>query len=72
MIVFSILGLVGAFIMTFCSKPACRHLIYVSCVFLFLFAIIGFLLSTIFSLIVPSLFFTCGFLDYALESPANF
>ncbi len=55
----SVLVILGALLMTFCEKYKCRYLIYFSCIFLFLIGIVGFLLSTLLSAIVPVVYFTC-------------
>ena len=69
---FSVLGIVGALITTFCNKFKCRYLIYFTCLFLFLIGIVLFLLSTLFAVITPILFYTCEFLTYSTESADNF
>jgi hypothetical protein len=69
---FTVLALLGVLLITFCDKFKCRYLMYFACLFLFLFGIIGFLLSVLFSLIVPILNISCDFISYSLESSANF
>lgn len=55
----AVLGIVGALIMTFCNKFKCRYLVYFACVILFIIGIVLFLLSVLFSLITPILYYTC-------------
>ena len=55
----SVLVILGALLMTFCEKYKCRYLIYFACVILTLFGIVGFLLSTLLSIVVPPVYFTC-------------
>ena len=64
--------LLGALLVAFCDKIQCRYLIYVSCVLLFLIGVAGFLLSVIFSLMVPTIYFGCQFMSYSLASSSNF
>jgi hypothetical protein len=64
----SVLALLGVVLMTFCDKYKCRYLMYFSCVILFFLGILGFLLAIIFSIIVPVLYFLCGWLDVTLQS----
>ena len=44
--------LLGALLTACCNKYGCRHLMYFSCLFLFLGALIGFFIAVIFSIIV--------------------
>ena len=69
---FTVLAIIGCLLMSFCDKFKCRYLIYFACVILFLAALIGFLLSTIFSIMTPALYYSCEFVDYSFSSPANF
>ena len=55
----SVLVILGALLMTFCEKYKCRYLIYFACIFLVLIGIVGFLLSTLLSAIVPAVYFSC-------------
>lgn len=64
--------LLGALLVAFCDKIHCRYLIYVSCVLLFFIGIAGFLLSVIFSIMVPTIYFGCQFMNYSLSSSTNF
>lgn len=67
-----ILGILGAILMAFCDKYKCRYLIYFSCCILFLIGIVGFLIAIILSIVVPAIFWSCAFISFSLESPANF
>ena len=71
-IAFSVFGILGALMMTFCDKYSCRYLVYFACCFLFLLGIFCFLLSFLFSIFVPLMYYTCDFLQYSVESGANF
>ena len=62
------LALLGVILMTFCDKYKCRYLMYFSCVILFFFGILGFLLAIIFSIIVPIMYLFCEWLDVTITS----
>jgi len=62
------LALLGVILMTFCDKYKCRYLMYFSCVILFFFGILGFLIAIIFSIIVPVMYFLCEWLDVTITS----
>ncbi len=64
----SVLALLGVVLMTFCDKYKCRYLMYFSCVILFFFGLLGFLIAIIFSVIVPVMFFLCEWLDVTITS----
>ena len=68
----SSLMLLGALLVAFCDKTGCRHLVYVSCFFLFFLGVLGFALSTLFSVVVPAVYFGCEFMSFSLSSSANF
>lgn len=68
----SVLALLGVVMMTFCDKYKCRYLMYISCVILFFFALLGFLIAVIFSIIVPILYWGCDWLSITFSSSANF
>lgn len=68
----AILALVGVVLMTFCDMYKCRYLMYFSCTLLFLFGMISFLLSILFSFIVPVLYWGCDWLSFTLGDSANF
>lgn len=62
----SILAMLGVVLMTFCDKYKCRYLMYFSCVILFFLAILGFIIAMLFSIIIPVMYFMCGWLDVTL------
>ena len=62
------LALLGVILMTFCDKYKCRYLMYFSCVILFFFGLLGFLLAIIFSVIVPVMFLLCEWLDVTITA----
>lgn len=72
MIGFSFFALLGGLLTVCCDKYGCRHLMYFSCVVLFVATLIGFFLATIFSVIVPAMTWGCDFIDVSLSSDANF
>jgi energy-coupling factor transporter transmembrane protein EcfT len=69
---FAVFALIGVILMTFCDKYKCRYLMYFACIILFLFAIIGFLLSFIFSLILPVMYWGCDWLSVSINTGAGF
>jgi hypothetical protein len=72
LIAFSFFSLLGALLMACCDKTGCRHLMYLSCIFLFLGALFAFIVAVIFSLMVPFFTWTCAYLDVAVSSSAGF
>ncbi len=64
----AVLALLGVVLMTFCDKYKCRYLMYFSCVFLFFFGVLGFLIAIIFSILVPVMYFMCEWLDVTVSS----
>lgn len=72
MIGFSFFTLLGALLTACCDKYKCRYLMYFSCIFLFLAGLIGFLLSTIFSAIIPPMTWGCSFIEVSLGTQAGF
>jgi tetrahydromethanopterin S-methyltransferase subunit B len=69
---FSFLALIGALLTVCCDKPGCRHLMYFACIFLFIGALIGFMISVLFSIFVPLFTWTCSYLSVGLASSAGF
>ena len=63
---------IGVFGIMCCKKLHFRYAIYVSCVFFFVFGAFAFLFAVLFSYLVPTLNWTCNFLDTALESKTGF
>jgi len=72
MIAFSFFALIGALLTACCNKYGCRHLMYFSCIFLFLIGLIGFLVSVLFSILVPILTWTCSYMDIAMADQTGF
>lgn len=64
--------LLGALLVAFCDKPKCRYLMYFTCFLLFFIGLAGFLMSIIFSIITPAVYFGCQFIDFSLSSSADF
>lgn len=69
---FAILALIGVVLMTFCDKYKCRYLMYFSCLVLFIFALIGFFIAIIFSILVPLMYWSCDWLTVTVGTSAGF
>lgn len=69
---FSFFSLLGVLLMACCDKTGCRHLMYFSCIFLFIGGFVAFLISVIFSIIVPFFTWTCSFIDVSVSSSTGF
>ena len=69
---FSFFSLLGVLLMACCDKTGCRHLVYLSCIFLFLGGLLTFIIAVMFSIMVPFFTWTCSYLDVAVSSPAGF
>lgn len=65
----SLIGIIG---LMCCRKLRFKYAIYVACIFFFVFGAFSFLAAVLFSYIVPTLNWTCNFLDTALETKAGF
>lgn len=72
LIAFSFFAILGALLTACCDKPGCRHLMYFSCIFLFIGGFIAFWIAVIFSIFVPIFTWTCSFLDVTIGSDAGF
>ena len=68
----AVLALLGVVLMTFCDKYKCRYLMYFSCLILFFFALIGFLIAIILSILVPLIYWSCDWLSVSIGSAAGF
>lgn len=64
--------LLGALLVSFCDKTNCRYLIYITCFFLFLLGFLGFILSILFSILTPAVYFGCQYMNFSLASSTNF
>ena len=64
--------LLGTLLVAFCDKINCRYLIYFSCFLLFFIGVLGFALCVLFSIMVPTIYFGCQFVDVSLSSSAGF
>jgi hypothetical protein len=71
-IAFSFFSLLGVLLMACCDKPGCRHLMYFTCIFLFIGAFIAFFIAIIFSILVPLFTWTCSYIDVAVSSSGGF
>ena len=69
---FASLALLGTLLTACCDKYGCRHLIYFSCLIMFLVGLIGALLSTLFSFLIPAFTWGCSYLDTTIASQAGF
>lgn len=72
MIALSIISLIAAILVTFCSKYCCRYLLYGACFFLFVAGVIGFVFSTVLSLIIPPYTWGCEYYSQSLTNSAYF
>lgn len=72
MILFSTFALIGALLTVCCNKYGCRHLMYFSCMFIFLATLITFFIAFLFSILFPIFTWMCSYLDYSLLSEVNF
>jgi len=66
------LMLLGVLLVSFCDKTNCRYLIYITCFFLFLLGFLGFVLSIVFSILTPAVYFGCQYMNYSLANSTNF
>jgi len=66
------LMLIGVLLVAFCDKSKCRYLIYFACFFLFFIGVGSFMLSVLFSIITPTVYLGCKFLDDTLANKNNF
>jgi hypothetical protein len=55
----SAFALIGVVMLSCFDKVGCRHLMYISCVVLLIICILGFLICTVLSLLIPILYFGC-------------
>ena len=69
---FSFFALLGVLLTACCDKYGCRHLMYFSCVFLFIAGLVGFLIVTIISILLPPVTWGCSYFDTTLASEAGF
>mgnify|MGYP003522127258 CR=1 FL=1 len=69
---FSVLALIGVILTAFFDKPRCRHLMYISCVFITILVLVGFLISLIFSFLAPVFYMVCGVLNNTIDTEAQF
>lgn len=72
LIAFSFFALLGVLLTVCCDKAGCRHLMYFSCIFLFIGALFAFLIAVLFSFLVPLFTWTCQYLNTTVSSAANF
>jgi len=72
MIGFSSLTLLGTILTVCCGKFSCRNLMYLGCIFLFIAALIGFIIAIVLSILVPVFSWTCSYLDVTLQDSASF
>jgi len=69
---FGSLALLGTLLTACCNKFGCRHLIYFSCLIMFLVGLLGALISTIFSIFIPVFTWGCSFLDVTFLDQVGF
>ena len=69
---FSFFALLGVLLTVCCDKYGCRHLMYFSCVFLFIVGLVGFILVSFISVAIPVITWGCSYLDVTLASETGF
>ena len=67
-----VLSIVATLMMTCCDKYKCRYLIYFVCTILTVLGIFCFLITIIFSLLTPIIYFSCDFINVTIASEAGF
>ena len=72
LILFSVFALIGVLLTVCCNKYGCRHLMYFSCLFLFVVGLLGFFISFILSIIIPPATWGCSWFDVAVTNAAGF
>ena len=72
LILFSFFALLGALLTACCNKYSCRHLMYFSCIFIFIGTLITFLIAFLFSIMVPIFTWSCSYLNTTLDSDTSF
>ncbi len=68
----AVFSLIGVVLMTFCDKYKCRYLMYFACIFMFFIGIVGFLLATLFSIIIPFYYWGCEWTSTTIGSQSGF
>lgn len=68
----SVFALIGLVLTAFFDKPRCRYLMYITCVFMVLIVILGFLITLIFSFLTPLFYMTCSTLNPIVDSQQGF
>lgn len=68
----SVLGVVGVLFTVLFRRIGCRHVMYTSCIGLFIIGWVAFIIAVVFSVLVPLLTWTCSFLDVAVGSLTGF
>lgn len=68
----SVIALLGVITMACFDKVGCRHLMYISCIFMWLLSILGFLISFFLSFMIPLLYFGCSIANTGLSSQTSF
>ena len=69
---FSFVALLGVFLTAFCHRYACRYLMYIACVFLFIIGVVGFILVVLLSVVIPVITWGCSYLDVTMSSESSF
>lgn len=70
--VLAILGIIAALILVCCNAFKCRYLLYIICVAFVVIGILTFLITVVFSVVVPLLHFGCEFIEVTLTDENNF
>jgi archaellum biogenesis protein FlaJ (TadC family) len=66
------LSILGALLMCVCDRPKCRYLMYFACFFLVVVSLVGLLVTTVVSVLLPPMEWGCQFLNYAMQGKTQF
>jgi len=72
MIGICIMVLFGALLILLCDKGGCRYIMYIFCFFMLLIGLIGFLITTLISVSIPLVSWTCDYMKVAMSDKDNF
>ena len=67
----SLLGIIGAIILTCCTVVKARHIIYCTCTFLLMLGLVSFILLIAFGILYPNVAQICSYVDRKLATGAG-
>lgn len=67
-----LLVIIGVIFVKCFGKIGCRHFLYIVCLLTFFLTIVAFIFAIVLSLLMPSLYYTCSYLQPAFTSPTAF